>query len=200
MGSHTRCGDHTRLFPCHHYSDRRVDCRDDCVGYCGNHTATPLLQEKIICFITEVSFRRVYSAEDQPQSLFSKSAEKIPITTFEIGRAVTGYGARIKCFYISSLPTIHQHYEQKGIIFLIAQLPLTYVLFTLLGWISYFLCGGNDPTYLIPFPLLFTIFLIATIWFSRLILKYMNILNPMTFLISILEIVAVYIFIWIKMH
>lgn len=85
--------------------------------------------------------------------------------------------------------------NKKTIIFLIFNLPLTYILIVAMGWLSYFIMRG-DPTFLIPLPYLLMIFFAVDALVISAILKRLKIRTFNISLIAMLEAAAVYLFLW----
>lgn len=85
--------------------------------------------------------------------------------------------------------------RKKSIIYLIVNIPLTYLLFISFGWLTYFIIGGN-PTFIIPFKSLLLIFFTLTILIAIGFIKLLKIYSIDTLLIAILEIVSMYILFW----
>ena len=86
--------------------------------------------------------------------------------------------------------------RKKSIIYLIVNIPLTYLLFISFGWLSYFIVGGN-PTFIIPFKTLLFIFCTLTILAAIGFIKLLKIYTIDTLLIAIFEIVFMYLLFWI---
>jgi hypothetical protein len=89
--------------------------------------------------------------------------------------------------------------KKKIAIFLIVNVLLTYVLLVCLGWIAYFICGGN-PTYFVPLPALFLIFLIIQALINRGLLKKFKIYTLNLFLVSIVEAGIIYALLFRMYH
>ncbi|MEJ0101167.1 MAG: hypothetical protein WDO19_00820 [Bacteroidota bacterium] len=85
--------------------------------------------------------------------------------------------------------------SKKAIIYLIVNIPFTYLLFISFGWIAYVIVEGN-PTYIIPFNVLLLLFSILTILLAIGFIKLLKIHSIITPLIAIIEIAAMYLLFW----
>jgi hypothetical protein len=85
--------------------------------------------------------------------------------------------------------------RKKEVIYLLVNIPVTYLLFVLLGWLFYLFCNGN-PSYLIPFPILLSFFFILNLLFLVGVLKYFKKYNSRILLITVIEITLLYILLW----
>jgi len=86
--------------------------------------------------------------------------------------------------------------NKKQIIYLIINVPLTYLLFITFGWLTYYIVEGN-PTFIVSFGVLLLIFSSLTIGISAGIITALKIYNTNTLAIAIFEIIAIYLIIWI---
>jgi hypothetical protein len=89
--------------------------------------------------------------------------------------------------------------RKKTILYLIANIPFTYLLFIIFGWASYFLTGGN-PTFFIPFKTLLLIFFILTVLIAIGFINLLKIFSTSTLLITILEISVMYMVFLTLLH
>jgi hypothetical protein len=89
--------------------------------------------------------------------------------------------------------------KKKVIIFLIANILMTYLLLVGLGWLAFAICGGN-PTFLIPLPVLLLVFFILDLVMIRMILTYFKIFSFNTFLIGASEVALLYILVLFAYH
>jgi hypothetical protein len=85
--------------------------------------------------------------------------------------------------------------SRKEIIYLVANVPLIYILFSSFGWITYGLVGGN-PAHLIPFGILIVIFFVLTVIVSIGIINLLKINSSSIITIAVIEIVAMYLLFW----
>ncbi|HMG68694.1 MAG TPA: hypothetical protein VK588_13440, partial [Chitinophagaceae bacterium] len=69
--------------------------------------------------------------------------------------------------------------NKKQIIYLIINVPLTYLLFITFGWLTYYIVEGN-PTFIVSFGVLLLIFSSLTIGISAGIITALKIYNTNT--------------------
>ena len=84
---------------------------------------------------------------------------------------------------------------KKTLLYLLINIPFTYLLFSCFGWTAYFIIGGN-PTFFVPFGTLLMIFSSLTIMIAIGFITLFKIYTPKTVLITIIEIVVIYILLW----
>ena len=89
--------------------------------------------------------------------------------------------------------------RKKTIIYLLVNIPFTYLLFISFGWAAYFIVGGN-PTFIVPFKTLLIIFSTLTIMIAIGFITLLKIYSFNTVLIAIVEIVAIYLLFWDLLH
>ncbi|MFT3946160.1 MAG: hypothetical protein QM763_04220 [Agriterribacter sp.] len=82
--------------------------------------------------------------------------------------------------------------SKRSIIYLLINIPLTYLLFISFGWLSYAVIGGN-PTFFIPFKLLILFPFAITITIALVVVKRLKIYEAPVILLSLTEIVCMYL-------
>jgi len=86
--------------------------------------------------------------------------------------------------------------RKKTIIYLLVNIPFTYLLFISFGWLTYFIVGGN-ATFIISFSTLLLIFSALTVMIAIGFINLLKIFSITTLLIAIIEIVTMYVLFWI---
>jgi hypothetical protein len=82
--------------------------------------------------------------------------------------------------------------RKKIILFLLANILFTYLLDVSLGWLFYWICGG-DPTYLIPLPTLLLLFYIVEVVIIRFALERFRMYSVSLMIVGSLEAAMLYI-------
>ena len=89
--------------------------------------------------------------------------------------------------------------NKKIVIAYIINIPLTYVLVCVMGWISYFIVSGN-PTFFIPLRILLCIYFILYLGIIIATLRSFKLYKFERFLIMSFESLVVYILLGILLH
>jgi len=89
--------------------------------------------------------------------------------------------------------------RKKTILFLLLNIPFTYLLFISFGWLCYYLVGGN-PTFFIPFKALLLIFFTLTAMIAIGFINLLKIYSSSTLWIAMFEIVVMYLLFWGLLH
>ena len=85
--------------------------------------------------------------------------------------------------------------RRKQIIFLILNIPLSFIVFTSLGWLLHFVFHDN-PTFIIPFNILIIIFFVVNIMITIGAINSLKIYSEKTVWIALLEVTSLYFLFW----